>query len=133
MNPQDIESPVALVVVSHHAVRRAVCERIRASFANFLIYEAASVEDALCVLEAHRVDIVLLDGDASGIDAVRGTRAILEHSPKATVVLLSAVTEPACRSAASRAGAVAFVSKRSIGAELTQILSAFTQPQGPRD
>ena len=134
MNPHDIESPVALVVNSHHAVRRAVCERIRASFANFRIHEAASVEDARCVLATHQVDIVLLDGDASGIDAVRGTRAILEASPKATLVLLSALTEPACVSAASRAGAVAFVSKRSIGTELTQILSAFAQaPQNPRE
>ncbi|HYC44591.1 MAG TPA: response regulator [Burkholderiales bacterium] len=137
MNPRDIENPVALVVNSHHAVRRALCERIRSSFANFRLREAASVQDALCILEAEHVDIVVLDGEASGIDALRGTRAILERSPKASVVLMSAVTEPACRSAASRAGAMAFVSKRAVGTELMKVLETITRPSddgssGPR-
>ena len=128
MNPHDIESPVALVVNSHHAVRRAVCERILSSFANFRIREAASIEDALSILDMEHVDIVLLDGEASGIDALTGTRAILERSPTSSVVLLSAVTEPACVSAASRAGAMAFVSKRAIGTQLMQVLEALTGP-----
>ncbi|HYH41094.1 MAG TPA: hypothetical protein VD867_03845, partial [Burkholderiales bacterium] len=62
MNPSDISSPVALVVNSHHAVRRALCDRIRASFANFQLREAASVEDALYILGEEHVDIVLIDG-----------------------------------------------------------------------
>jgi len=126
MNPQDIESPVALVVNRHHAVRRAICERILSSFANFRMREAASIDDALAVLESEHVDIVLLDGEASGIDALRGTRAILERSPGSSVVLLSTVTEPACVSAASRAGAMAFVSKRAIGTQLMQVLESLT-------
>ena len=128
MNPHDIESPIALVVNSHHAVRRAVCERILSSFANFRIREAASIEDALSILDTEHVDIVLLDGEASGIDALTGTRAILERSPTCSVVLLSAVTEPACVSAASRAGAMAFVSKRAIGTQLMQVLESLTGP-----
>ena len=122
MNPSDIESPVALVVNSHHAVRRAVCDRIKASFANFQLREAATVEDALYIIDREHVDVVLIDGESRGIDGLKGTRAILERSPTTSVIVMSAFDEPSCRSAASRAGAMAFVSKRAIGSELVRVL-----------
>ena len=122
MNPGDIESPVALVVNGHHAVRRAVCDRIKASFANFQLREAATVEDALYILDREHVDVVLIDGESRGIDGLKGTRAILERSPTTSVIVMSAFNEPSCRSAASRAGAMAFVSKRAIGSELVRVL-----------
>ena len=115
-------NPVALVVNGHHAVRRALCERISASFANFRLREAATLEDALYVLEVEHVDVVLIEGDGSGIGGLKGTRAILERSPGTSVIVMSTFSEPACRSAASRAGAMAFVSKRAIGSELMPVL-----------
>ena len=117
------KDPVALVVNSHHAVRRALCERIRASFANFRLREAASIADALVILEAENIDIVLLEGDSNGINGLQGTRAVLERSPKSSVIMVSGVSEPSCRNAASRAGAMAFVSKRAINSELMQVLA----------
>jgi len=133
MNPSDISSPVALVVNSHHAVRRALCDRIRASFANFQLREAASVEDALYILGEEHVDIVLIDGEATGIDGLKGTRAILERSPTSSVIVMSAFNEPTCRSAASRAGAMAFVSKRAIGSELMHVLEDLMGQRRPSD
>jgi DNA-binding NarL/FixJ family response regulator len=112
-------------VNSHHAVRRALCERIKASFANFQLWEAASIGDALSILAEIDIDIVLIDGESSGVNGLKGTRAILERSPTASVVMMSAFNEPACRSAASRAGAMAFVSKRAINSELMQVLADF--------
>ena len=130
MNARYNRSPTALVVNGHPAVRRALCERIQASFANFRIREAASIEDALYVLEDEAIDIVLLD-EGSGVSGLKGTRAILEHSPKASVIVMSSFSEPACRTAASKAGAMAFVSRRAIGSELMQVLEALTAPGGP--
>ena len=123
MNARYSKDPVALVVNSHHAVRRALCEKIRASFANFRLREAASIADALVILEAEPIDIVLLEGDSHGINGLQGTRAVLERSPKSSVIMVSGVSEPACRTAASRAGAMAFVSKRAINSELMQVLA----------
>ncbi|HUP94061.1 MAG TPA: response regulator [Burkholderiales bacterium] len=123
MNARYTRSPVALVVNSHHAVRRALCERISASFANFRLREAATIEDALYILDEEEIDIVLIDGDRNGINGLKTTRAVLERSPKSSVVVMSAFSEPACRSAASRAGAMAFVSKRAINSELMQVLA----------
>jgi DNA-binding NarL/FixJ family response regulator len=123
MDAQDSAGPLALVVNSHHAVRRALCERIKASFADFRLREAASVADALCVLDEEQVDIVLIDGESNGINGLQGTRAVLERSPKSSVIVMSAFSEPSCRSAACRAGAMAFVSKRAINSELMQVLA----------
>ena len=136
MNAKYNSNPVALVVHGHHAVRRALCERIRASFTNFRLREAGSVEDALYMLDEEHIDIVLIDGDAGGVGGVKGTRAILDRSPGSSVVVMSAISEPTCRSAASRAGAMAFVNKRAIGSELMQVLDELTGPQaaaGPAD
>ena len=123
MNARYSKDPVALVVNSHHAVRRALCERIRASFANFRLREAASVADALAIVESERIDIVLLEGDSHGINGLEGTRAVLERSPSSSVIMVAGVSEPTCRSAARRAGAMAVVSKRAINSELTQVLA----------
>ena len=136
MNARYTKDPVALVVNSHHAVRRALCEKIRASFANFRLREAASIADALVILEAEAIDIVLLEGDSHRISGLQGTRAVLERSPKSSVIMVSGVSEPSCRSAASRAGAMAFVSKRAINSELMQVLADVLGERGlepPKD
>jgi len=129
MNTRDIRSPVTLVVNGHHVMRRALCERIKASFANFQILEASSIEDALYVLDEEQVDIVLIDGEGGGANGLKGTRTILERSPRSSVIVMSAFTEPSCRTAASRAGAMAFVSKRAIGSDLVQVLEDLTGRQ----
>jgi DNA-binding NarL/FixJ family response regulator len=135
MNARYGKNPVALVVNSHQAVRRALCERIRASFASFRLREAASIADALVILEAEAIDIVLLEGDSHGINGLQGTRAVLERSPKSSVIMVSGVSEPSCRSAASRAGAMAVVSKRAINSELMQVLADVIGERGrePQD
>lgn len=114
---------MALVVNSHHALRRALCERIKATFANFRLLEAASVEDAALILDEEQVDIVLIDGDRNGMNGLMGTRAVLECSPSSSVIVMSAFDEPTCRDAASRAGAMAFVNKRAIGTDLMDVLA----------
>jgi DNA-binding NarL/FixJ family response regulator len=132
MNAKYNSNPVALVVHGHHAVRRALCERIRASFANFRLREAGSVEDALYMLDDELIDIVLIDGDAPGVGGLKGTRAILDRSPSSSVIVMSAISEPTCLSAASRAGAMAFVNKRAIGSELMHVLEEFTGRRAAR-
>jgi len=122
MNARYGSSPVALVVHRHHAVRRALCERIRASFANFQVLEASTIDDALYMVEAEQIDVVLIDGEGGGINGLTGTRAILARSPTATVIVMSNYGEGGGSAAAARSGAMTFVSKRAIGSELMQVL-----------
>jgi DNA-binding NarL/FixJ family response regulator len=112
------QGPVALVVDDHDAVRRALCERIQASFGQFRMREAGSVREALKILETERVDLVLIDFRLPGTDGVDGTRMVLERSPHTSVVMVSGYDDVSHRSAAQSAGARAFVSKRAISREL---------------
>lgn len=118
MNIDSLKGPVALIVDDHDAVRRALCERIQASFGQFQLREAGTVDEALKIVESERVDIVLMDFRLPGLDGVDGTRMVLERSPHTSVVMVSGFDDSSHRSAARKAGARAFVSKRAIGREL---------------
>ena len=116
------QGPLALVVDDHDVVRRALCERIKTSFAQFRLREAASVGEALKIVDTERVDIVLMDIGLPGMNGIDGTRAVLEHSPHTTVLVVSIFNDASHRSAAAMAGARAYVCKRAIGRELIPAL-----------
>lgn len=122
MNGESLRRRIALVVDDHDAVRHAVCERIRTSFGRFQLREAGTVDEALKIVEAEKVDIVLMDIRLPGMDGIAGTRVVLERSPDTSVIVISIFDDAAHRSAASRAGAKAYVCKRAIGRELVPVI-----------
>ena len=124
MNSELLQGLVALVVEDHVAVRQALCDRIRASFTQFQLREAGSVDEALRIVEAEKVDLVLMDFRLPGTDGVHGTRMVLERSPHTSVVMVSGFDDWSHRSAASKAGARAFVSKRAISRELIPTITS---------
>lgn len=128
MNVDLLRQPVALVVDDHDAVRRALCDRIQASFGQFRMREAGSVDEALKIVETEKVDLVLMDFRLPGTDGVDGTRMVLERSPSTSVVMVSGYDDSSHRSAARKAGARAFVSKRAIGRELIPLITSLVHP-----
>jgi DNA-binding NarL/FixJ family response regulator len=130
MNLDTLQQPVALVVDDHDAVRRALCDRIRASFGQFRLREAGTVDEALKIIETEKVDLVLMDFRLPGRDGVDGTRMVLERSPHTSVVMVSGFDDSSHRSAATKAGARAFVSKRAISKELIPLIASLVYPQG---
>ena len=115
---------VALIVEDHDAVRRALCERIQTSFRQYSLREAGSVDEALKIVEAEKVDLVLMDFRLPGMDGVDGTRAVLARSPQTAVVMVSGFDDFSHRSAATKAGVRAFISKRAIGRELIPAIAS---------
>ena len=124
MEQASTQGPLALVVDDHDAVRRALCERIKASFGQFRLRQAGSVGEALKIVDTERVDIVLMDIGLPGMNGVDGTRAVLEHSPHTSVVVVSIFDDASHRSAATTAGARAYVCKRGICRELIPALES---------
>ncbi len=124
MNAELLQGPIALVVDDHDAVRRALCDRIQASFGQFRLREAGNVNEALKIVETERVDLVLMDFRLPGLDGVDGTRMVLERSPHTSVVMVSGFDDLSHRSAARKAGARAFVSKRAISRELIPLITS---------
>ena len=118
MIADSLQSPIALIVDDHDAVRRALCERIQISFAQFQLREAGSVDEALRIVESEKVALVLMDFRLPGVDGVDGTRMVLERSPDTSVVMVSGFDDSSHRSAATKAGARAFVSKRAVSRAL---------------
>ena len=129
MNTDILQHPIALVVDDHDAVRRALCERIQASFGQFRLREAGTVDEALKIVETEKVDIVLMDFRLPGMDGVDGTRMVLERSPQTSVVMVSGFDDSSHRSAARKAGARAFVSKRAISRELIPVIMSLVNDE----
>ena len=75
----------------HDAVRRALRERLQASFSRFRLREAGTVDEALKIVETEKVDLVLMDFRLPGKDGVHGTRLVLERSPHGLRGLVVAV------------------------------------------
>jgi DNA-binding NarL/FixJ family response regulator len=130
MNIDTLQKPIALIVEDHDAVRRALRDHIQASFRQFSLREAGSVDEALKIVEAEKVDLVLMDFRLPGMDGVDGTREVLARSPQTTVVMVSGYDDFSHRSAASKAGARAFVSKRAIGRELIPAIAGLINTAG---
>ena len=124
MNADLQQDPVALIVEDHEAVRRALCERVQASFGQFRLREAGNVDDALKIVETERVDLVLMDFQLPGLDGVDGTRMVMERSPHTSVIMVSIFDDSSHRFAAKQAGARAFVSKRTITRELIPVITS---------
>lgn len=124
MENDTLARPIALIVEDHDAVRQALRDRIQASFGQFSLREAGSVDEALRIVETEKVDLVLMDFRLPGMDGVDGTREVLARSPRTTVVMVSGYDDFSHRSAATKAGARAFVSKRAIGRELIPAIAS---------
>jgi DNA-binding NarL/FixJ family response regulator len=122
MSGPSTASRVALVVDDHDAVRRALCDRIASAFTAFQTREAGSVEEALAIVGTEKVDLLLMDVRLPGMDGIAGTRAVLERSPYTSVVVISSFDDAMHRSAASRAGAKAYVCKRALVRELLPVI-----------
>ena len=75
-----------------------------------------------------------MDFRLPGTDGVDGTRMVLERSPQTSVVMVSGFDDSSHRSAAKKAGARAFVSKRSITTELIPVIRSLVncEPQPSR-
>jgi DNA-binding NarL/FixJ family response regulator len=86
---------------------------------------AATVDDALAQMAAHRPDVVLMDIKLPGTDGIEGTRQISEIYPRVTILILTAGATPQRLAAAATAGAAGFLAK---DASFSDILAAIRNP-----
>ncbi|HWH09520.1 MAG TPA: response regulator transcription factor [Solirubrobacteraceae bacterium] len=106
-----------VVIVDDHALFRA---GVRAGLAEVteIVGEAATVADAIAVIEAVRPDVVLLDVHMPDGGGIAVLRAIRSSSPATRVLALSVSDAPADVIALIRAGARGYVTKTISAAEL---------------
>lgn len=123
----------ALVVDDHEAVRQAMCDRIKLSFAKCELRQACSIVEALKIIETEKVDVVLMDIQMPGMNGIDGTREVLQRSPHTAVLVVSTYDDLNHRIAAGQAGAKAYVCKRALHRELIPALEYLMQHEPQRD
>ena len=120
----DPQIPAVLIVEDHDALRASLRDWIESMVPAVSVRSVASVQEALDALEQTAADVVLMDIGLPGVNGIEGTRLIRARAPKTAVVMLSILDDRAHFAGAMDAGAVAFVSKRRMCAELPAVLQS---------
>lgn len=101
------------MIVDDNAMMRKAIRGV-ASRAEDSVVECETGEQALSAYVRFDPDWVLMDIQMGGLDGITATKAIMSVFPKARVVIVSDHDTEAFRSAASKAGVFAYVSKSNL-------------------
>jgi two-component system KDP operon response regulator KdpE len=115
-NPADSSERRVLIVESEHAIRRFL--RVALSCHGYVVYEAATGEDAILKAINAQPDLIILDLDLPGINGVEVTKRIREWS-QTPIVILDMKNQDADKIDALDAGADDFLTKPFSIGELT--------------
>ncbi len=116
-----------LIVEDHETLRRTLRDWLATCFKSCRFMDAGSGEEALALSGREPPDIVLMDIGLPGMDGIQATREIKAAVPAADVVILTIHEAGNYRDAALAAGAIAFVPKRKMHADLIPVLMRLMQ------
>jgi two-component system response regulator NreC len=123
-----------LVLIDDHVMFREVLAESLTRRGLDVVGQAPNADAGLCVVEAERPDVVVMDlvlagasGLISGPNGIGATRGLRRATPTAAVLMLSGFSDPAYVSLAFRAGARGYALKTQTADEL---VGALRQIQG---
>ena len=113
-----------ILVVDDSPVDRLVAERlILKNIPDARVLRASGGTEALGLLEAESVDLVLTDLNMSGMDGLQLVEAIRELYPQTPVILMTGFGNESISVRALAAGAASYVSKRGMPIELASTVN----------
>ena len=89
-----------------------------------VVGEARSAEEALSLVDALDPDLVLMDINLPGMSGVEATRRLRQEHPEVVTVLVSTYEVEDLPSGAASSGALAYVHKEHLDADLVEQLWA---------
>lgn len=85
---------IKILLVDDHEIVRVGLRKLLAEVKDFeVVAEASSGEQALELVVAHPINVVLMDIKMPGIGGLESTRRLLQTNPKLKIIVLSACTQ----------------------------------------
>jgi DNA-binding NarL/FixJ family response regulator len=115
---------IRLLVVDDHAIVRSGIRRLLGERGEIEVIEAASGEDALSMVAACPVNLIVLDLNLPGLGGLELLRRLINAVPKTPILIFSQHTEAIYATKALEAGARGFVSKNTLPEEFLEAVDA---------
>jgi DNA-binding NarL/FixJ family response regulator len=93
-----------------------------------VVGEAGNSGEALVLAETFVPDVIVVDIEMAGVDAVRSIKQLRDVAPESAVVVLTMNGDKDTRARAEEAGAHAFVEKQGGAESLLQAIRRLDQP-----
>lgn len=119
-----------LIVEDHEGVRILLCATLSDAFPDYRLLEAKDGREAVNLAVVQRPDIVLMDIGLPEMNGIEATRQIKAASPEVRVLMVTSHEDFEHRAAAAAAGAVGYILKSQMNAELIPAVTALlSQPK----
>ena len=105
-------APTRVLIVDDHAIFRQGLKLLLQHDSHVrVVAEAADADEALAIATREQPDIILLDVDLEGFDALEIIESLQAAAPAARIIILTGVRTPELQARALRLGAKGFVLK----------------------
>jgi len=114
---------ISVLLVDDHALVRRGFRRILEDEADIVVKgEASDGDEAVRLAHSLKPDVILMDCALPGSNGLVATRKILEHNPKATILMLSMHSEDTWVRQSLEAGARGYMLKNALDQELVDAI-----------
>lgn len=111
-----------LIADDHWIVRESLKQVIRRLQGTHAIFEAATFDEAMRVLEEHVMDLVLVDLIMPGFNEFDGLKRLRQRFAQAPIMVISVHEDPAYVRRAIENGVIGYIPKSSSGPEVERAL-----------
>jgi len=115
---------IRVLIVDDHGIVRAGLRMLLESQPGITVVgEAATCAEALALAACARPDVIVLDLDLGGENAIQSIPALLSAAPEARILVLTGVRDPEAHRRAVRQGAMGLVLKEKAAETLLQAIA----------
>ena len=116
--------PTRVLIVDDHGIVRAGLRMLLESQSGITVVgEAATCADALVLATRTHPDVIILDLDLGGENAIESIPTLLSAAPEARILVLTGVRDPEAHREAVRCGAMGLVLKEKAAETLLQAIT----------